>query len=318
MSLTHTSVDSLPGLRFAKRIVPIQVNNGQLEFKTTPFTFKIEPSLVEPERWTLDALSAEYRDSVIPVAVGSRIGGHLQQMTVSDAVQQFKNPNEIQAYARQIPVPGPFVGIERRKIFSLVAPRDRLDISHLWIGPKGTIQPFHKDNHHPLALLDAVLLQLQGTKEILLISNDYDDCMYPRQSAGYTHHSAIDMLQFDGSSFPLFKNVEVQQTTLAQGSGLFTPGGTWHHVRSLSCSVSMSVWWHRSALADRIYRAALTSKGVKVDVPERLLGMQDLEEARDFNQLKDALATELTDAGRRQFTKYCDTELNVRLSAALQ
>jgi hypothetical protein len=321
MFLTHTLEESqivrdeMPGLRFAQRTIPIQIKTGQIEFQTTPFTFKIKPELMEAKCWTLDALSEEYRDSAISVAIGPRIGGHLEQMTVPDAIQRFKGANETQAYARQIPVPGPLKGIEQREIFSLIIPRDRLSISNLWIGPKGTIQPFHKDNHHPLALLDGVLLQLHGSKEVLLVSNEYDDCMYPRQSADYSHHSSIDMSQLDGSTFPRFKNVEVQQATLEQGNGIFIPGDTWHHVRSLSCSVSMSVWWHRSAFVDRIYRATLTSKGVKVSMPERLLGILDLEEVSDFHQLIDTLTT-LADTGRQQFTKYCDANLNARLSAA--
>lgn len=304
--------DELPGLHFAKCTVPIEHKSGPIEFLATPFTFKIEPEKMEAERWTQEAISEEYRDSVIPVAIGPRIGGHLEQMTVPDAIRRFNSADDIQVYARQIPVPGPLKGIEKREIFSLIIPRDRLSISNLWIGPKGTIQPFHKDNHHPLALLDGVLMQLHGFKEVLLVSSEYDDCMYPRQAADYTHHSGIDMLQLDDAAFPRFKNVEVQKAMLEEGNGIFIPGNTWHHVRSFSRSISMSVWWHRSAFVDRIYRAVLTSQGVKVNRPERLLGKIDLEELGDFHQVMEAMAI-LNSLGRHHFMEYCDTDLSAIL-----
>jgi hypothetical protein len=103
------------------------------------------------------------------------------------------------------------------------------DIS-LWLGPKNTMGRLHMD------MSNSVLTQVKGSKLVRLI---------PSFSLPYVYHdfatvSAVDLENWSETEFPLFKEVPVIETTLAEGEMLFIPIGWWHQIRSLEASLSLS------------------------------------------------------------------------------
>jgi hypothetical protein len=112
----------------------------------------------------------------------------------------------------------------------------------LWIGPEGTVTPLHFDEHSIL------FAQIYGRKRFTLIpSTDYA-LVYPRDRF-YSH---VDPENVDLARHPLFADACVQQVDVGPGDALFLPVGWWHHVRSLS--VSISVTFSSFALPNRNVR----------------------------------------------------------------
>ena len=110
----------------------------------------------------------------------------------------------------------------------------RGDEGFLWIGPSGTVTPFHHD------LTNNLLIQVKGRKRIVMVPNWEEPRMRTRQRM-FSDWSLEDM-----KAAPA--NVRPQMFELEWGPGdaLFIPCGWWHHVVSLdvSCSVLFTnfVW----------------------------------------------------------------------------
>jgi hypothetical protein len=95
----------------------------------------------------------------------------------------------------------------------------------LWIGPKGTVTPFHHD------LTDNLLTQVKGRKRVHLIPNWEEKNMktFNRIFSGWK----LEELQAEGVDIPVF------ETVIGPGDMLFIPVGWWHHVVSLDESYSI-------------------------------------------------------------------------------
>jgi hypothetical protein len=100
----------------------------------------------------------------------------------------------------------------------------------LWFGPKGTVTPLHHDT------LDIMLCQVIGAKRVAMISPDQKPYLY--NSVGV--FSDVDYEAPDFPNYPMFAAVEAVEFTLMAGDVLFIPVNWWHHVRSLSVSISVS------------------------------------------------------------------------------
>ena len=102
----------------------------------------------------------------------------------------------------------------------------------IWIGPAGTFTPLHHD------LTNNLLLQLQGRKQILLVSPL--DTMHLYND----HHvySQIRDLREAGLTdrFPKIDGLRVHQVILEPGEALFIPVGWWHQVAALDFSVTIT------------------------------------------------------------------------------
>uniref|UniRef100_A0A8D9E4Q0 Lysine-specific demethylase 8 n=1 Tax=Cacopsylla melanoneura TaxID=428564 RepID=A0A8D9E4Q0_9HEMI len=122
---------------------------------------------------------------------------------------------------------------------------------NMWFGPPGTVTPFHWDVKHNL------LVQVLGSKRILLASPDAP--MYPYEGL-LNNTSRIDPeldIETLGTEFPDFVRYykdpshepvplnpsHVVECTLNPGDMLYIPPKHWHHVRSLSTSISVSFWF---------------------------------------------------------------------------
>lgn len=102
---------------------------------------------------------------------------------------------------------------------------------NVWMGPANTVTPLHYD------LSNLLLAQVYGRKRVKLISPLNTGHLYNHRG-GY---SQVDPEQPDFNKFPLFENVTVYTVLLEAGDALFLPFGWWHHVRSLSSSISLSI-----------------------------------------------------------------------------
>ena len=100
----------------------------------------------------------------------------------------------------------------------------------LWMGPAGTVTPLHFD------LQNGLLIQAWGRKRVLLAAPAEGPYLYQ----GATGYSRVDPERPDLAAFPLFGRAAVLQVTLEPDDALFLPIGWWHHVRSLTASVSLS------------------------------------------------------------------------------
>lgn len=101
----------------------------------------------------------------------------------------------------------------------------------LWLGPGNTVTPLHHD------LMNVMLAQVWGSKRVMLIAPSETGGIY-NSRRGY---SDVDPEAPDLERFPLFQNVAVSVVMLERGNALFLPQSWWHHVRSLTPSISLSI-----------------------------------------------------------------------------
>ena len=122
----------------------------------------------------------------------------------------------------------------------------------IWMGPRGTLSPLHYDP------LDNLLMQVVGTKRVLLypktvgLKDGSKDISAPEEAAwtyagsdGMQYNtSPVDVEDPDLKKFPLFAKCPAPiECMLNPGDAMYIPAKWWHHVRSLSRSVSVNAWW---------------------------------------------------------------------------
>lgn len=99
----------------------------------------------------------------------------------------------------------------------------------LWIGPRGTITPWHHD------LTNNLLLQIRGTKRVRLAASH--DTPLMRNSRHCFSDWKTDELA-PGPAAP--GRPAVFECDIAPGEALFLPVGWWHHVESRDVTIGMS------------------------------------------------------------------------------
>lgn len=100
----------------------------------------------------------------------------------------------------------------------------------LWLGPAGTITPFHHD------LTNNFVAQVIGRKRVLVIPACEIAHVYNVEHC----FSQIDGRHIDFDRYPLMRDVRVLECTLNPGEMLFLPVGCWHFVEALDVSVTVS------------------------------------------------------------------------------
>ena len=109
-----------------------------------------------------------------------------------------------------------------------------------WLGPSGTVTPLHRDPYHN------VLCQAWGTKRFLLYPGSDAKHMdaFPRNSL-LRNTSRIDPERLESVSAGFEKAAAARgaRVDVRGGEALFMPAGTWHHVRAITPSFSVSYWW---------------------------------------------------------------------------
>lgn len=118
----------------------------------------------------------------------------------------------------------------------LITPLER----KIWFGPKGTVSPLHFDKK------ENFLCQVVGWKRIVLIPPEDTAFVYPFEGQMMSNTSQLDLTtEIDEKRFPLAKQARRLQVLLGPEQTLFIPYGWWHHVTSLTPSISVSFWWNR-------------------------------------------------------------------------
>lgn len=105
-----------------------------------------------------------------------------------------------------------------------------------WIGPANTISSMHTDDKHNL------LCQVMGEKLVILAAPQEADYLYPHEGL-LKNTSQVDPENLDAHEFPLAQNVKFLKVILKAGEMLYIPKLWFHHVRSLTTSVSVSFWF---------------------------------------------------------------------------
>ncbi|MES2905280.1 MAG: cupin-like domain-containing protein [Pseudomonadota bacterium] len=98
-----------------------------------------------------------------------------------------------------------------------------------WMGPKGTITPFHHD------LTNNLLIQIKGRKKVTLVPS-WDTPLMRNSLHCYSGWTGPEAL----ASLPDSTRPTIMQCTIEPGQALFIPLGWWHHVTGLDMTVSMS------------------------------------------------------------------------------
>lgn len=117
----------------------------------------------------------------------------------------------------------------------------RWSSKRLWIGPKGTAAPMHRD------LAENLYVQIYGRKQMFLIPPEASRRMYP-----YPWHSSIpnfgrvDAEAPDLRRHPAFEGVCGIRVVLEPGDVLYLPSLWWHQTRSLDASISFNIWWAKA------------------------------------------------------------------------
>lgn len=99
-----------------------------------------------------------------------------------------------------------------------------------WLGPAGTVTPFHHD------LTNNFMIQVMGRKRVRLIA----PCETPKLQNQRHCFTPVDGRDIDLQRFPSMAGVPVIDCELAPGEILFLPVGWWHFVEALDISLTIS------------------------------------------------------------------------------
>lgn len=108
----------------------------------------------------------------------------------------------------------------------------------IWIGPKGTLTPLHRDD------TDNLFAQVWGQKKFTLAAPHHREALGTWSTAPT---GGLDGCDFnpdapDYQRFPTARNVTFLRVTLEAGDLLFLPEGWFHQVESVSTSLSVNFW----------------------------------------------------------------------------
>ncbi len=100
---------------------------------------------------------------------------------------------------------------------------------YVWMGPKGTITPWHHD------LSNNLLMQFVGRKRVRLIAA-HDTFRMRNTRHCFTDWTADDLPPGPGDGI----RPPVLETIIGPGEAVFIPVGWWHHVEALDATIGMS------------------------------------------------------------------------------
>ncbi|RLU07305.1 cupin [Pseudomonas prosekii] len=108
----------------------------------------------------------------------------------------------------------------------------------IWIGPKGTLTPLHRDD------TDNLFAQVWGQKTFTLAAPHHREALGTWSTAP---QGGLDGCDFnpdapDYQRFPTARDVTFLRVTLEAGDLLFLPEGWFHQVESVSTSLSVNFW----------------------------------------------------------------------------
>jgi hypothetical protein len=113
-------------------------------------------------------------------------------------------------------------------IEGILAPERERD-GFFWMGPEGTITPFHHD------LTNNLLAQIAGRKRVKLVAA-YDAALMKNDRHCFSQWKGEDL----PAGPPRKNKPRVMEVVLEPGDALFLPVGWWHHVEALDFTIGMS------------------------------------------------------------------------------
>lgn len=211
------------------------------------------------ERWTLDHVAALAGDPEIEVQTGrdddpdyeSRSDQHKQRMPLSALLDRLRSG----APGNDYYVTANNGGHNRAALAPLwtevgdmpgfLAPDPARD-GFLWMGPQGTITPFHHD------LTNNFLVQIMGRKAVTLVPS-WEVARMRNHLHCYSEWPSPDAF----AALPPAERPTTLTCTIGPGDTLFIPVGWWHHVEGLDVTISLSftnfVWDNDFHTAYRSY-----------------------------------------------------------------
>ncbi|TBU72209.1 cupin-like domain-containing protein [Phytopseudomonas daroniae] len=108
----------------------------------------------------------------------------------------------------------------------------------IWIGPKGTLTPLHRDDS------DNLFAQVWGRKSFILAAPHHRKALgtWSTSEAGGLESCTVNPDRPDYAQYPDAREVVFLRIVLEAGDLLFLPEGWFHQVESLSTSLSVNFW----------------------------------------------------------------------------
>ncbi|MGE6473404.1 cupin-like domain-containing protein [Serratia proteamaculans] len=108
----------------------------------------------------------------------------------------------------------------------------------IWIGPKGTLTPLHRDD------TDNLFAQVWGRKSFTLAAPHHREALgtWSTSPEGGLDGCEVNPDAPDYVRFPASQHVTFLRVTLEAGDLLFLPEGWFHQVESVSTSLSVNFW----------------------------------------------------------------------------
>lgn len=116
--------------------------------------------------------------------------------------------------------------------------RDQYIPPRIWIGPKGTVTPLHRDDS------DNLFAQVWGEKLFIFAAPHERQRLsaWTTYRQGGLEGSEVNAESPDYQEYPEARQVRFVTTRVGPGDLLFIPDGWFHYVRSLSMSLSVNFW----------------------------------------------------------------------------
>ena len=208
----------------------------------TPFVMKnVINHWPASSKWSPEYLCSNFGSRTVPVEIGSSYTSDkwsqkliTLQKFIGDFM--FKKSDEV-AYLAQYDL---FNHITKLKDditlldYSAVSEKDV--VTNCWFGPEGTVSPLHHDQYQNL------FCQVYGFKRFILFDRNAEMNAHPHHLLENTSQIDVECPQVS-QQFPGYVERKAWSVDLGPGDVLYIPTHWWHHVRSLSISLSVSFWW---------------------------------------------------------------------------
>ena len=108
----------------------------------------------------------------------------------------------------------------------------------IWIGPKGTLTPLHRDDS------DNLFAQVWGRKSFILAAPHHREALgtWSTSEGGGLEGCDVNPDHPDDEKYPAARGVVFHRIVLEAGDLLFLPEGWFHQVESVSTSLSVNFW----------------------------------------------------------------------------
>lgn len=103
---------------------------------------------------------------------------------------------------------------------------------HMWFGMKNTFSPLHFDKYNN------IFTQVTGYKYIILVDPKFSALIPKGPNINSCSVQKDNILHFFDTN-----NIAYQELVIKPGESLYIPKTWWHHVQSLSFSISISFWF---------------------------------------------------------------------------